>query len=296
MGEDVPLGHFTEMVSAHAKDLSYFRLGMIEDFGPKKGHLNGRGLLLTYTQESGQLKICQLTCSFGEREVTLWLDGNRLYYKNEDALPYSTTSDLADRLSKWAAIHSNGGKGLREFKFPKHMGSPQAPLAMVLSVVISMTGSKKRSDFSFYVPQFGPPVVWIAPIRTAPRKTYDEPQTAFSPEGQHTPYIIRRMLNSEKEAAKFREFIERVGKASGLFEKIDLKYFGNKSDPASPFEVDAYLSDKALSVGWLGYGVSQSLPILVELLDRPRGSWFAIQQPEVHLHPRAQASLGDVFF
>jgi predicted ATPase len=32
------------------------------------------------------------------------------------------------------------------------------------------------------------------------------------------------------------------------------------------------------------------------LLDRPRGTAFAIQQPEVHLHPRAQACLGDVFF
>jgi predicted ATPase len=42
--------------------------------------------------------------------------------------------------------------------------------------------------------------------------------------------------------------------------------------------------------------VSQALPVLVELLDRKHGSWFAIQQPEVHLHPRAQAALGDVFF
>jgi predicted ATPase len=46
----------------------------------------------------------------------------------------------------------------------------------------------------------------------------------------------------------------------------------------------------------MGYGVSQSLPIFVELLDRRKGSWFAIQQPEVHLHPRAQACLGDVFY
>ena len=64
----------------------------------------------------------------------------------------------------------------------------------------------------------------------------------------------------------------------------------------SPFEVNALLDDRALSLSWLGYGVSQSLPILVEMLDRPRGTLFAIQQPEVHLHPRAQASLGDVFF
>jgi predicted ATPase len=46
----------------------------------------------------------------------------------------------------------------------------------------------------------------------------------------------------------------------------------------------------------VGYGVSQSLPVFVELIIREKGSWFAIQQPEVHLHPRAQAALGDAFF
>jgi predicted ATPase len=44
----------------------------------------------------------------------------------------------------------------------------------------------------------------------------------------------------------------------------------------------------------VGYGVSQALPIFVEMLSRSRGSTFAIQQPEVHLHPRAQAAVGDL--
>ena len=46
----------------------------------------------------------------------------------------------------------------------------------------------------------------------------------------------------------------------------------------------------------VGYGVSQSLPVIVELFMRSSGQWFAIQQPEVHLHPKAQAALGDLFF
>src|SRR6266436_9344091 len=56
------------------------------------------------------------------------------------------------------------------------------------------------------------------------------------------------------------------------------------------------LDDKALNLSTVGYGVSQSLPVLTEVFLRPHGSWFAIQQPEVHLHPKAQAALGDVFF
>jgi predicted ATPase len=67
-------------------------------------------------------------------------------------------------------------------------------------------------------------------------------------------------------------------------------------DSASPFELDIILEDKPLNISNVGYGVSQSLPILIELFARIKGSWFAIQQPEVHLHPRAQATLGDVFY
>jgi predicted ATPase len=41
--------------------------------------------------------------------------------------------------------------------------------------------------------------------------------------------------------------------------------------------------------------VSQSLPVVVEcILSHPNGVMF-LQQPEVHLHPKAQAALGTLF-
>lgn len=47
----------------------------------------------------------------------------------------------------------------------------------------------------------------------------------------------------------------------------------------------------------VGYGVSQVLPVLIETLDpSPRSSRYLVQQPEVHLHPRAQAALGNLFY
>jgi predicted ATPase len=60
--------------------------------------------------------------------------------------------------------------------------------------------------------------------------------------------------------------------------------------------LDIVLNGKELSINNVGYGVSQALPIIVELFSRGRGTNYAVQQPEVHLHPRAQAALGDVFF
>ncbi len=139
-------------------------------------------------------------------------------------------------------------------------------------------------------------LVWIAPLRSKPKRTYDQIKLAFNPEGDHTPYLIRKMLEDEfSDIAKdFHSFIQGFGKESGLFKDIEINSFG--THPASPFELRVVNEGKSLNVCNLGYGVSQSLPILVELFTRPKYSWFAIQQPEVHLHPRAQAALGEVFF
>ena len=45
----------------------------------------------------------------------------------------------------------------------------------------------------------------------------------------------------------------------------------------------------------VGYGVSQILPLITELLRPDPPPQFLLQQPEVHLHPSAQAALGSLF-
>jgi predicted ATPase len=45
----------------------------------------------------------------------------------------------------------------------------------------------------------------------------------------------------------------------------------------------------------VGFGVSQVLPVLVQCYYAPEGSIIVFEQPEIHLHPRVQASLADVF-
>ncbi len=54
------------------------------------------------------------------------------------------------------------------------------------------------------------------------------------------------------------------------------------------------LGKSALGLENVGYGVSQALPVLVEMFVRPKKTAFTMQQPEVHLHPKAQATFGDL--
>lgn len=45
----------------------------------------------------------------------------------------------------------------------------------------------------------------------------------------------------------------------------------------------------------VGFGTAQVLPIIIQCLMADENSLIIIEQPELHLHPRAQAQLGDLF-
>ncbi len=298
-GDDIQLGHFNELVSAHSRDRSYFRVGSSEERPVgNKNSSRVTGMLCTYREEAGLSKMSRLSLAIDDRETHMKFEENGAVLCKTAIVPLSKTVEEMNRnIPRWIREHTTSTDGWRELDLPqgfRDRGRLQLPLFAMLSFA-AQTDQVKESPLGYF-PPLGSPIVWIAPIRTKPRRTYDEPSTTFSSDGSHTPYVIRRMLSSKDEADKFSKFMNGVGKASGLFQRIETNCFGNNSDSTAPFEVDAVLDDRALNLNWVGYGVSQALPILVELLDRPEGSWFAIQQPEVHLHPRAQASLGDVFF
>jgi predicted ATPase len=89
--------------------------------------------------------------------------------------------------------------------------------------------------------------------------------------------------------------LRAFGKASGLFDRIVAHSFGKKS-AHSPFELRVKFSGVDLNINNVGYGVSQVFPLIVQFLLAGRQTSFSVQQPEVHLHPRAQSALGDLIY
>ena len=53
-------------------------------------------------------------------------------------------------------------------------------------------------------------------------------------------------------------------------------------------------ADDTVSIADVGVGVSQILPVLVALLVANKDQIVCIEQPEIHLHPRAQIALAEV--
>lgn len=50
-----------------------------------------------------------------------------------------------------------------------------------------------------------------------------------------------------------------------------------------------------VSIADVGFGVSQTFPIILEGLRLPRGGTLALEQPEIHLHPKLQMQMADFF-
>jgi predicted ATPase len=90
---------------------------------------------------------------------------------------------------------------------------------------------------------------------------------------------------------ELRNALSRFGKACGLFDSVTVRRPLGKKE-SDPFQIQIRVSGPAFNLIDVGYGVSQVLPILVDSLMGEKGQMFLMQQPEVHLHPRAQAELG----
>ena len=98
---------------------------------------------------------------------------------------------------------------------------------------------------------------------------------------------------------RLKEDLEQFGQQSGLFDEIYIRQLGKTG--SEPFQIQVRKSGSKRRKGPrrnltdVGYGVSQVLPIATELLRSSGASLYLLQQPEVHLHPSAQAALGDLF-
>jgi predicted ATPase len=135
----------------------------------------------------------------------------------------------------------------------------------------------------------------IPGIRGNPERSY--PLTAVSDNfpGIFEPYVaslIRDWQESDRESlVKLENGLNKLG----LTSKIE-------STQINDVQVELRVSRLAknpqtndmVNIADVGIGVSQVLPVLVSLLVAEPGQLVYIEQPELHLHPRAQIVLGEI--
>jgi hypothetical protein len=287
-------GGFGDIISSKITGQRIFSIGIIQRRKTKEQNgENWVGILIAFQEMEGlpslafaaQLQHNKLTCIKAEGESFKFLS-----VEPPVGFPEKKAEEVFDFL-----VRQNDAN-LADYKpVPQQipLGLPFQHLISYIEMAIASDEERKAGRF-FQWPLSLQQIIWLAPIRTRPRRTYDGYGVDFSPEGEHTPFELRKIFRSKEKAKAFLSALQQFGKSSGLFRKVSIHNLGREA--ASPFEVLVTLTSSPLRINSVGYGVSQALPVIVEMLERPKGSYFAIQQPEVHLHPKAQAALGDLLF
>jgi hypothetical protein len=133
------------------------------------------------------------------------------------------------------------------------------------------------------------------PVRGFPERFYS-PDRKWHKSGKHFPAMWRDLNRVGDEEAK--EAALRFGRESELFEALDVTSISD-TVPGAPLLVTVTKKGKKFALSQVGFGVSQVIPIIVESLfdsiDK-RKPISLMQQPELHLHPIAQAALGEFLY
>ncbi len=140
-------------------------------------------------------------------------------------------------------------------------------------------------------------IIHVPGLRGNPRRTY--PVTAVEDEfpGLFQEYVASIIASWQRNS---KGQLEQLGKnlsKLGLTWKVNAK---QKSDTEVEILVGRLDSGQRggsrdlVRIADVGFGMSQSLPVVVALLTASPGQLVYLEQPEIHLHPRAQVALAEL--
>ncbi|MGF7141560.1 AAA family ATPase [Roseimarinus sediminis] len=280
--EGIELGYFDEILNRNSTE-KFFRIGL--EITEKKSESATR-IVMEFHEHKSIPKIHLIKYQRNNSDILIKITKKQFQYRIKET---SKNSFL-----EWANDF-NYSKPFKRVGFPFD-NFPMFILFTFIENRINTNKTNKNEQSPFATdPALYRSYKWLAPIRAKAKRIYESYEVKFSPEGEHIPSMIREMFTntSKNEKGKILRILNQFGKESNLFDEIIVKNFGSKN--ASPFEIMIRYDETEIKLPNVGYGVSQSLPLVVEILSSKNHA-FSIQQPEVHLHPKAQAAFGSFLY
>ena len=134
-------------------------------------------------------------------------------------------------------------------------------------------------------------VEYLGPLRIRPKRYYPWTGTQpdkIEPDGTNSIEALIASSRSHKVLAN------RVASGITGMELVDAFGIRTINESRGLYEVTATIGGVESSLSDVGFGVSQILPVITMLMFVPEGSIVLLEQPELHLHPNAQAALADL--
>ena len=293
---------------------SFHEIAYRQDPNGRRGGADSFGLGFYYAGEKSEAVAVDATFTLGEGaaptvSTVLWSAGDVWVREQHD--PEGRHTDLGCAIGSWRLPplrdpdrrYLYGGDA---FAFSRLLGvavesgmpGKMQPLHGDADAVPTECDYAKLNRLFFENNKFASGALAGAPIRSSPLRTYDPVRLVQDPQGGSTPAFLANMhARKPDEWQDMKSDLEEFGRKSGLFDDMFVKRLGRHE--FEPFQLEVRKRGKTRKGARrnlidVGYGVSQILPLLVELFRHDRASRFLLQQPEVHLHPNAQAELGSL--
>lgn len=173
---------------------------------------------------------------------------------------------------------------------------------------IGYFSTKKIDDVSYISPilvqyildTFGAPIsgiLHISALRGNPQRTYKITAVGSQFPGRFEDYVASIVhywqANKDPRLKELGRYLELLG----LTRKVGAK-------PVDDTQVEILVgrlpanstnnSNDMVSIADVGFGLSQTLPVVVALLVAEPSQLVYIEQPEIHLHPRAQTAMAQI--
>jgi predicted ATPase len=149
--------------------------------------------------------------------------------------------------------------------------------------------TSKNSIISSYIRK----IIHVPGLRGNPERTYQINAINDEFPGTFENYVASLIASWQDMKSSKLVNLGQALKALGLAEKVDIR---RVDDTQVEVRVGHRRKNttEMVSIADVGFGVSQTLPVIVALIAANPQQLVYIEQPEIHLHPRAQAALADI--
>lgn len=294
-GLDTPFDICSRASSSNEVTIGHFsRERNDETTKRRRGAVNGR--LATYRHTKEGMQLIRLTVLSDLKAIRLKRQGNRIYNRVHFARynPLQTHVENAKRLEYLhfdSAIRFKSSREAPWSDYPDGIVWQDEIQAITAGPRDAGSSNVRNNVVRFQI--VGPTLntLHYGPMRAKTRRLYHGAHNKFSTSGEHIAYMLKEVMKKDSD---LRLSIEKFGRTSGLFDEISITSVSTAVKD-KPFALQIRKGNAYYYVDELGYGVGQALPIVADICYTAGNNTFLIQQPELHLHPKAQSALGEVF-
>lgn len=287
LNSDSAKSEFIGEVKWLLKNRSYFQFGQITEEN-RKDILAGYNFLKSISK-SNLTETYSYSINISYRDNRFYISKMVLTHKEKEILclnakgGFELTSDymeIEDKVVNEIGEHFNPFNTIfSSFDFV-HKRNMNSPLSIIICNVFRMILSELREDFS------EDKINYVSPLRAHPKRYYmlDKDKVNITLDTLDGDAIADVLKDNSKIKQKVNNWLKRFKL------EVDVQEFK---------EVIHHLKIKQnnlnLDITDVGFGISQVLPVIIQGFLSPDDSTTIIEQPEIHLHPKIQAELADLF-